>query len=195
MTRPARTIGAALALLSVCPSAAWAHPMPGVGDFYAGMLHPVMSIDFVLPLVALGLLAGQQPREAAIAMLVAIPSGLILGAIAALAAPMPPSAAWINLLWMPVLGGLIAWAPQVPRTAILAIALAPALTIGWANGTEIGDQVAALRFIPGIAVAGLLVTTYGAGGIRRLRAPWMQIAVRVIGSWIAAVGVLVLSLR
>lgn len=186
--------GGSLLLVAVSPVIASAHPMPGVSDFYAGMLHPVTSIESLLPLIALGLMAGQQRREAAIGMLIALPLVLVAGAAAALLLPMPSSVAWINLLWMPALGVLVAWAPGIPVNAAVAIAIGPALTIGWANGTEVG-QMSALRFIPGLALSGLMLMTYATGGIRRLEAAWMRIAVRVFGSWIAAVGVLALSLR
>jgi hypothetical protein len=39
------------------------------------------------------------------------------------------------------------------------------------------------------------VTTYGIGIVRRLNAPWAQIGIRVAGSWIAAVSILVLGLK
>jgi urease accessory protein len=128
-------------------------------------------------------------------MLVSVPVALTVGASAALVVPMPASASGINLFWMPLLGVLVASAPRLPSAAVILIAVVPALTIGWANGGELGSQVSAIRFIPGIAVCGLLLTAYGAGGIRRLQAPWMSIAIRVLGSWIAAVGVMVISLR
>lgn len=60
--------GGAVILTVLSPVLAVAHPMAGVGDFYAGMLHPLTAIEFVLPMVALSLLAGQQGRDAAIAI-------------------------------------------------------------------------------------------------------------------------------
>ena len=67
----------------LAPLPAFAHPMKGVGDFYAGMLHPVTTIETALPIVVLSLLAGQQRREAAINVLAAFPGGLLFGAMLA----------------------------------------------------------------------------------------------------------------
>ena len=47
----------------------------------------------------------------------------------------------------------------------------------------------------GLALAGLMLTTSGVGCMRRLQRPWMSVGFRVIGSWIAAVGVLMLGLN
>ena len=44
-------------------------------------------------------------------------------------------------------------------------------------------------------MVGLLLLVYGNGLVRNLKPEWTQIAVRVVGSWIAAVSILVLGLR
>ena len=51
-------------------------------------------------------------------------------------------------------------------------------------------------FIPGVGLAGLVVTGYGmimTDYVLRRKVGWMTIAVRVAGSWIAAIGLLVLA--
>ena len=69
------------------------------------------------------------------------------------------------------------------------------VTVGLANGGELTSDTSAYRFIPGLAVVGLLLISYGIGVVRRLDRPRAQVGVRVTGSWIAAVGILVLSLN
>ena len=194
--RRARSATAALAVLSVSgwPTPVGAHPMTGVGDFYTGMLHPLTTVEFALPLVALSLLAGQQRRETAIRLMVTIPLALGLGAVTALVVPIPPGIHWVNVGSMVVLGGLVASVPALPIVPVLVLAAVPAVTVGLANGAELGDMSAG-RFIPGLALGGFLLVTYGVGCVRRLRAPWMHMGLRVVGSWIAAVGVLSLGLE
>jgi urease accessory protein len=83
MRRPWRLSGfllAGLALVALSPAAAYAHEFPGAGDFYGGMLHAITSLDMLLAMVALGLLAGQQGREAALGALGVFPLALLLGA-------------------------------------------------------------------------------------------------------------------
>jgi urease accessory protein len=187
--------GSASLVLVLSATAASAHPMPGVGDFYAGMLHPATTIEFLLPIIALSLLAGQQTSKSAIAMLGAFPVSLAIGAALGVLDHLPSLVEWINLASMAVLGLLVAIGrPLLPILSVGLVALL-GLTIGLANGADIGGQISPYRFIPGLAFAGLLLVTYGVGCVRRLKAPWMRIGFRVVGSWIAAVGILLLALK
>ena len=192
-----RILSAAIAAapLLLWPAAASAHPMQGVGDFYAGMLHPLTTVEFLLPMIALGLLAGQQSRTSAIAMLATFPVSLAIGAALGIPVHLPSIVAWVNLGSMAALGLLVAAARPLPSSAAAGLSVLLGLSVGLANGAELGGQVSAYRFVPGLALAGLILVTYGVGCVRRLRAPWMRIGFRVIGSWIAAIGILVLSLK
>ena len=191
----AATVALVPLLLLRGPAPAAAHPITGVGDFYAGLLHPLTAVELALPLIALGLLAGQQDRDTAIRLMAAVPLALGLGALMGLVMPAPAGLQQANIGAMVVLGALVATAPALPATAALALAAVPAATVGLANGAELGSQLSAVRFVPGLALAGFLLVTYGVGCARRLRAPWMQMGFRVIGSWIAAVGILSLGLE
>ena len=51
-----------------------------LGPFYGGLVHPLTALEDLLPLMALGLLAGQQGASAARRMLVLLPLGLAGGA-------------------------------------------------------------------------------------------------------------------
>jgi urease accessory protein len=183
-----------LAVLLV-PSAAFAHPMKGVGDFYAGMLHPVTTIETILPLIGLSLLAGQQNRKTAVKILVAFPAAILFGACLSLLRSVPPSIGIADLVITVVIGLLIAAARPWPSALPISIGVLLGVAIGWANATEMTSEVSAARFIAGLTVAGLLMTTYGIGLVRRFRVEWSQIAVRVVGSWLAGIGILVLGLR
>ena len=194
--RPLRATIVALVPLVLLrwPAPAAAHPMTGVGDFYAGMLHPLTAVELALPLIALSLLAGQQNRDTAIRLIAAVPLALGLGAVLGLVMPAPSGLLQANVGAMVVLGAVVAAAPALPAYAALALAAVPAATVGLANGAELGNQLSPVRFVPGLALAGFLLVTYGVGCARRLRAPWMRMGFRVIGSWIAAVGILTLGL-
>lgn len=196
MTPPRRAALAGGPLLALAwPTAAGAHPMPGVGDFYAGMLHPLTTVDHVLPLAALGLLAGQQQRAAALPVIGSVPAALLAGGVLALLLPAPPGLGAVTVGSMVALGLLAAAAATLPVAVAVGAAALAAAAIGWANATELAGQATAARFLPGVALAGLLVVIYGAGCVRGFRAPWMRMAFRVLGSWIAAVGVITLGLR
>jgi len=51
------------------------------------------------------------------------------------------------------------------------------------------------RFIVGPTLTGLLLIVYGIGLVRSLMRPWTRVALRVAGSWVVAIGVLVLTLK
>jgi urease accessory protein len=182
-------------LFLIFPSSALAHPMKGVGDFYAGMLHPMISVECVLPIIALSLLAGQQNRRTAIGILLSFPITSVLGAWLGLIEPVSPFVAVINTAAMAVLGILVALNRSLPLEVSVILSSVLGLTVGWANGGELTSDTSAYRFIPGLAVVGFLLISYGIGLVRSLNMPWAKTAVRVTGSWIAAIGILVLSLN
>jgi urease accessory protein len=169
--------------------------MKGVGDFYAGMLHPVTTIETIVPLIALSLLAGQQRREVAIKILAAIPAAIVLGTLLILVRPVPAFLGVANLFITTIAGLLIALARPLPSTIPISISIFCGVAVGWANAAEITQDISPVRFISGLAIVGLLLTAYGIGLVRHLRFEWSQIAVRVVGSWLAAIGILILGLR
>ena len=62
------------------------------------------------------------------------------------------------------------------------------------NASDALRQVSTVRFVAGLVVTGLLLLVYG-NGLVRLKARRAQIAIRVVGSWIAAISILVSGLK
>lgn len=187
----ALTLPAAL----VAPAVVDAHPMKGVEDFYAGMLHPITVVEFAVPMMALGLCAGQQDRETARDMVAAFPITCGLGASMAFVVAVPGHLVVISYICMVVLGILVALAVRLPSSLAIALTAFVGLTIGWANGAELTEGVSPYRFVSGLMLCGLLSIVYGVGLVRHLKAPWALFAVRVVGSWIAALGILVSGVK
>ena len=101
---------------------AFAHPMKGVGDFYAGMLHPVVTIESVLPLIAFSLLAGQQRRETSVYLLATFPVALIVGALLASLRDVPAYLGVVQLTSDSVVSAsLVALARRVPSWLLIAL--------------------------------------------------------------------------
>ncbi len=187
-------LGAFLCTLAL-PAVAAAHPIKGVGDFYAGMLHPLTALDFILSWIALALFAGQQGRRASLLTLAIFPLALLAGACLALLIQPPAWIAEVDLVAIPVLGLGVASALTCPVALTITLAAAVGLLHGLANGSEITASISAWRFIPGLAAAAILVLTYGIGVVRSLEKPWTRIAIRVVGSWIAAAGIMVCAFK
>lgn len=185
----------AASVLTFAPLPAFAHPMQGVGDFYAGMLHPIVSLETVLPFVAISLLAGQQRRQAAVSLLAAFPLAIITGAMLAARANAPSKLTIAELILTAALGVLVAFGRRLPDWLVLAPGIGLGICAGWSNASEVFGQASVFRFVAGLVVVGLLLLVYGNGLVRNLKVEWAQIAVRVVGSWIAAVSILVLGLR
>ena len=182
-------------LLAGWPTLVSAHPMPGVADFYVGMLHPVMTIECALPLLALGLLAGAQARRTVLGMLPAIALSLVAGAALALVVSAPGVLHMGTLASMAIAGLLVAAGVKMSVAPAVIVSALVAVPIGWIISGDVGDQISALRFIPGVGLSGFLLAAYSMGCVRSVRAPWMVMGFRVVGSWIAAVGILLLGLR
>jgi urease accessory protein len=186
-------VGAALALAA--PAALAHSTAQGIGDFYAGFLHPLTAPEHVLPFFALGVLAAQQSPRGQLALPL-FWVAVIAGAALALLAPGIPGVDFANILSALVLGGLIALNARLPRALLFALAAVFGLTHGIANGTVITGAIRPYLFIPGLGLAALMTSGYGlvfTDWLLRRKATWIPIAVRVGGSWIAAIGMLVLA--
>jgi urease accessory protein len=95
-----------------------------------------------------------------------------------------------------VLGALIAVAVPLPTPVYVGLALLFGLSHGYANGLAITALIKPYLFVPGLGLAALAVTGYGVvitDYVLRRKVGWMTIAVRVAGSWTAAIGLLVLA--
>ena len=200
MTRFRAAKVAARAGVSLCllmaASIAHAHsPIKGIGGFYAGFLHPVTGLEHVLPFAALGILAGQQGDRVAPALFV-FAVMMMLGALGALWIPTLPYIGLLNILSGVLLGALVAAAWRLPVVVLYVIAIVFGLTHGFANGAALNGAFKPYLFIPGLGLAGLVVPAWMmivTDLILRQKYNWMRIAVRVAGSWITAIGVLVLA--
>jgi urease accessory protein len=151
----------------------------------------------VLPFIALSLLAGQRGMKAqAEAVLLVFPVSLMVGAAAALWIPPMPGLTFFNVASAILLGGLVASAWPLPGVLFHGLVVVLGISHGFANGEAITGSIKGYLFILGIGLAGLAVVAYGTLMVEYLLKRgigWITIAVRVAGSWIAAIGVLVLA--
>jgi urease accessory protein len=176
---------------------AYAHSLSNsVGDFYGGILHPLTALEHVLPFLALGLLAGQQGARAARWTLLIFPLGLLLGT--AFAAVDPPDY-WVtplNHLSFVVLGLLLAAAWRIPLALLLALGALIGLSHGYENGRDLTTGPGLFLFVPGVALVGFIITALASAATLALtaRADWPRVAVRIAGSWIAAIGIMMIGL-
>ena len=188
--------------LALVSGSALAHTAAaGSSDLYAGALHALSAPAHLLSFLAIGLLAGQQAGKAQSMLMVLclalIAGTLVSGSLAASALPVQPATGSLNLAVTAILGALVATTWSLPGPALLALAAVCGLGLGWASGSDAGPGTNRWLFAPGVAVAGLAVSTYclmATDFLLRRNAGWMRIAVRVAGSWITAIAILVLAI-
>ena len=164
------------------------------GDFYGGMLHPITALEHLVPILGLGLLAGQQGTTRARWVLLLFPIGLLVGTT--VATGMEPSSLveWFNRVSFVVLGAVIAGAVRLPLPVLAASAIVLGFSHGYENTADISSSVAVHLFIPGVIVTGIfMIAVFAAASVSRV-VEWQKMAIRVIGSWIAAIGILLIGI-
>jgi urease accessory protein len=176
----------------------FAHGSLVVGELYAGLLQPVLHFESLLPIVALALWAAQLDAPLLWQLPLAFAGAAVIAGSVALLGLALPGAAHVQGAAMLGFGGLVAARLRLPA----ALALGLAALAGLAQGSvgTFGEPAAAARpvlYLVGFAIGLALLLFHVENLAVRARPFWMQIGVRVVGSWIAAVGVLisVLALR
>ena len=178
------------------PDPALAHSLSNrFGDFYGGMLHPVTALEHVLPLLALGLLAGQQGERPARWLVLVFPLALLIGAGVAPVVPPLPWMRLLNAISFVVFGLLVATAWRVPLLVLIALGALFGISHGYENGRAMAPDTATHLFVLGVATIGGLITALVSAATIDLAttAAWPRVAIRIAGSWIAAIGILMIG--
>ena len=187
-----------LAMTAAAATPAQAHLMnSGFGPFYDGLAHPLLSPEDLLPAVAMTLLAGLGGARAGRFVLAILPAawlvGMVAGAGIAAAIGLPGAPAWLIAVVTALMGALVAADLRLPLAAVIAIAAALGALHGYDNGRDLAATTGALVAIAGIACSLFALVSLLAGQVAVLQAHWARLAVRISGSWIAAVGLLMLG--
>ena len=193
MTPLAGGLAGAILLL---PGIALAHsPIPGIGGFYNGLLHPLLVPAHLLALVALGLWLGQQALPGIQGALLSFSLLLLAGLVLALFAP-PGGGVRTSLLLGCALGVglLVAAAWPLPRSATAAVAGVVALLVGLDSAPEAAGTRARLIVLAGVGVGVHLLLLNVVALTSYAQKPWLKLGVRVLGSWSAASALMVLAL-
>jgi hydrogenase/urease accessory protein HupE len=184
---------AVLLLLILFPSHAEAHlNSTGLGPVYDGLLHFLLSPEDLLPVLALALLAGQRGADCGRRAMFVLPVAWFLGGLAGLATKASSNTALTCISFL-LLGGLLAGNAQVSLRATTILAVLVGLFHGYLNGTGMGQPATAALALLGLVFAVFILVAIAAACVVQLRQPWTRIAVRVVGSWIAASGLLMLG--
>jgi hydrogenase/urease accessory protein HupE len=173
---------------------AQAHLMnSGFGPFYDGLAHPLISPEDLLPAVAMTLLAGLGGARQGRFVLATLPGAWLAGMAAGWAIGVPAAPAWLNAVATAAIGALVASDLRLRLAPVIALAAALGALHGYDNGRDLATTSGGLVAIGGIACALFALVSLLAGQVAVLQAHWARLAVRISGSWIAAVGLLMLG--
>jgi hydrogenase/urease accessory protein HupE len=194
MSRTRNPLRRALALTAACaPLPAAAHlPTSGLGPAYDGILHLLLSPEDLIPLIALALLCGQRGAPFARRILWVVPLAWFAGGVTGMFAATSHGEAFSGVSFL-LLGGLVALNAPVPLAVLTALAAVFGFFHGYLNGTGINRFDDGAYVLAGLAATVFVVVAVCASLVIPLRRPWARIAVRVVGSWIAASGLLLLG--
>jgi urease accessory protein len=190
MTRVIGRAGLAAALMAA-PSLAQAHLVnSGLGPFYDGALHLLLSPADMLGLVAATLLAGLHGERASRLVVLVLPVAWFLAGLAGLQLPTLLEIPWLGVLSFALLGVMVALDPKLPAEAVALLAGLLGALNGLLNGSALASVGAGWTAVLGIAMTAGVISLLLSARVVSLRAAWTRIAVRVAGSWVAAVGIL-----
>lgn len=185
----------ALALAGAATPVLAHSPIEGIGQFYGGLLHPVLVLPHALCLLAFALLVGQCGVRAMRAgyppFLAALAIGLVL---AGFSIPLGIASEFVLLALTAVCGLLVAlqWSP--PLLAFTLLGAVIGLVIGADSGVEGLSRQQTFAALLGCWLGAVIALIVIAGLTELFTRPWQRVLVRVLGSWGSASAILVLAL-
>jgi len=193
--RRTRFIFLAVLALLVMQRSAQAHLVTtGMGPVYDGIGHFSISPDDSIPVVALALLAGLCGKPAGRAVMFQLPVAWFVGGVAGLIShgePFDP----LRCVSFVILGILVAADLPLPTIVVMALAVAMGFLHGFLDGSGFsaaGPGKGMLELL-GISAILFVVTPLVSALVVSIRTYWVRIVMRVAGSWVAAIGLLMLG--
>ena len=185
----------AFLFLFAFPANAHAHTtIKGVGELVSGLVHPLTTPTHLLILLGLGLLVGQQtPLNLKTPMQVFMPlsaAALLLTMTGAITGVYQPVLVCLAL----GVASLVALEQKVPSLVLRLLFAAAAIAIGFDSAPEAASLTADLKTILGTWISLIFVLCDLAIYVSYCSSKkWLMVGVRIIGSWIIAISLLVLA--
>lgn len=159
-----RSFFTALAALMLTAAPAFAHTGVGTASgFAAGFTHPVLGLDHVLAMVAVGILAAQMGGRSLWLVPAAFVAMMAVGGLMGVAALGLPFVEIGIVGSVIVLGAVIAAGRRLPVALAMALVGGLALFHGHAHGTEMPVTVSGLEYGIGFMAATAILHAAGIG--------------------------------
>ncbi len=186
-------IAAAAAALGALPAVAHAHlVVTGMGPIYDGVDHFGLSPEDWAPVLALAFFAGLRGPTTARLLLAALPLAWLAGGLIAFSGMAAPATALsvATAVAFLVSGGLLAANVQSPPAVSAAAAIGLGALRGFTDLSGAPLSGGHLLMLIGMSASVFVVFALAASLTLPLKRFWMIVAVRVGGSWLAALGLL-----
>ena len=185
--------------LLAAPAPALAHELISqYGAFLGPAIHIFTEIDHLAAFTVVGLLAGQNEAPARVYGVVAFLIALVLGMVAPLAleglGAFESVEGLLSAASVLVTAMLVAAGMRLPAWLIALVSAALGLVHGIANGLAIAGSPWLMGSVLGAGIAALIIPVVSvliAAALSSLRG---RLVVRVIGSWVAALSLLLIGL-
>jgi urease accessory protein len=142
----------------------------GAADFVSGFMHPLLGLDHVLAMLAVGVLGARQGGRAMLAIPAGFLGAMLAGGVAGFAGLGLPLVELGILGSIVVLGLAIVFAERLPAAAAVVLAAAFGLFHGHAHGGEMATDAVFASVAAGFVFATALLHVAGSA-IARLPMP------------------------
>jgi len=188
------SLAIAALLLGLGCSRAEAHLVTtGLGPVYDGVAHLALSPADLALMVGAALLAAMRGARHGRWLLALLPSAWLAGGMLGLTFPVNAGQGWATGLAFLLAGGLVAADLNLPLPVVSGLVTILGTFLGFLTGAALTAAPSARLELTGEWVALIVIVTLVAGLVVSLKAFWARIVVRVLGSWIAATGLLLVG--
>nr|WP_298137171.1 HupE/UreJ family protein [uncultured Pseudomonas sp.] len=165
----------ALALL-LAPGLAFAHPGHQASGLMAGLAHPLLGLDHLLALFAVGLWAAQQQGSARWALPLTFVLSMIGGGLLGFTGMQLPQLETGIAASVLALGLLVTLAARMPMIVSVTLTALFALSHGVAHGLELPLAASPWAYALGFVSATAALHAGGYALARGVTAPWVRLA-------------------
>ena len=176
------------------PTSANAHLVStGFGSFYDGVVHLALTAEDVLMVLGLALFAGLRGATTARALVWGLPSAWLCGGLLGMALPSGGVHSVATVISFTVVGALVAADLKLLTMAVLGLGCIAGVVHGYANGAAMAESYHGGLALAGTVTEVFIVTVLVSALVVSRRTEWERMVVRVGGSWITAIGMLIVG--
>ncbi len=176
-----------------CPSAEAHLVTTGLGPVYDGIAHLALSPADLAVVMVLTLLAAMRGPRQGRWLLGLLPAAWLVGGLTGLMFPINASLGWATGVSLLLAGGLVAVDRNLPLAVVATLTAVIGAFHGFLTGAALARSPSAALELMGTLVVLIVVVTLLAGLVVSIKIFWARIAVRVLGSWVAATGLLLIG--